>query len=165
MRKLVTQRHIDASGPGLAMLIIVLVGLTLLNGCGASALDRATTALEVTHEAQAGAVELLRLGLGRVLDSRCGVLETDAEKTECAEGLRVSWQSTEAGMNAGAATLEATTHAVYEWARRVEAGNADEDLPPILVCESFAELRDVVVAWAALAGVAIPRLFECEEES
>lgn len=155
---------IGRAGLGFALVVAVVVALALIAGCGSSALDNSTTTLGTFRAGQAGVVKSLELGLELDLVEHCGEAANVAEREECARARAEEWRTVEEGMAGSAATLDALALGLLAWAERVAANVADENDPPLPVCDALARLADVAVSWARFGGVTLPvEPWECPE--
>ena len=129
--------------------------IVVLAGCGASALDHSTTALGVARAAQAGAVRIQEAGLGADLDRHCAGL-VDPALEACARERGEEFRRSETALEATRETVDTLGLGLLIWAERVVAGEADEDAPPLPVCEALAQLAAAAETWAAVAGTTLP---------
>jgi hypothetical protein len=104
-------------------------------GCGASALDRATTALGAAHALQSGAVAATRVEVRDDLREACAGETTPEAIDECIAERTERWRATEAGIDLSKRALDEAGVELLAWAERVHADEADPDAAPRTVCE------------------------------
>jgi len=136
--------------------ILFALFLAFVAGCDRSALGHATETLGMVHLAQAETVDVLKAAIREDLAEQCGELVDRTERLECGRVVAVRWRDAEIGVNASAETIDVLTFALRSWARAVAAKQADEERPPVAVCEALSRLVGLVDAWAELAGTSLP---------
>ena len=135
---------------------LVLVGLVMCGGCGRTALGHSYETLGIGHMAHNETVKVVRAQLQESLGATCGDVVDTVERLECGQGVGVEFREREAGINASAETVDILSFAVLTWARRVAAKEADEDAPPLSVCEALSRLTASIDAWATVADASLP---------
>ncbi len=140
------------------LLVLLVCGAALSSsGCGVSALDASTRALGTAHVMQAEIVAGMERDLQADLDSHCGSIDDAAERVACAAARGEHWRRHEAFANASAETLDSLALGIHHWATHVIAGRADEDTPPLPVCQALRQLAAVTDAWVEFRrGEGIP---------
>jgi hypothetical protein len=83
----------------------VVAYAVLLGGCGASTLDRATTAYGVAHALQSGAVATVRREVRDDLRESCAGETSPAAIDACVTERAERWRAAEAGLDVSAAAL------------------------------------------------------------
>ncbi len=130
-----------------------LLCVAVATGCGASALDNATTTLGTLRAAQGGVVETFEAGVEADLEAHCGEA---LDLRGCAQARVEHWRDLESGINAAADTLDALTSALLAWAEQVHAGQGDADDPPLPVCQSLSSLVAITETWTEVLGHRLP---------
>ena len=137
----------------------------VLQACGVSALQHATTALGAARATQAGVVQTVEARLVADLDKHCGDIRT-SEREECAQKRAELFRDAERALEASAQTIDALSLALLIWAERIAAKEADEDIPPWPVCEALSQLIAAAKVWTEVAGVVFPiEPWTCRGES
>lgn len=125
-----------------SLVLLTALGALSSTGCGASALDRATTALGAAHALQSGAVNATRREVRDDLREACadaGAAGGAEAIDECIADRTERWRATEAGLDISADALDTAGVELLAWAERVHADEADPDAAPRTVC---ARMRD-----------------------
>lgn len=122
-----------------SLVLLTTLGALSSTGCGASALDRATTALGAAHALQSGAVNATRREVRDDLREACAGETSPSAIDECVAERTERWRATEAGLDVSADALDTAGVELLAWAERVHADEADPDVAPRTVC---ARMRD-----------------------
>lgn len=137
------------------MMRVLLMTLVLM-GCGRTALGHTHETLALGHMAHNETTSLVRAQLADALQGACGSIADRSEKIACGQEVAVAFRDREDGIRASAETVDVLAFATLSWARRVAAGEADEESPPVAVCEALSRLVAVIHAWARVGGEDLP---------
>lgn len=142
-----------------SLVLLTALGALGSTGCGASALDRATTALGAAHALQSGAVNATRREVRDDLREACAGETSPSAIDECIADRTERWRATEAGLDVSADALDTAGVELLAWAERVHADEADPDVAPRTVCarmkDGFEAVAHVLRLLDAL-GVRMP---------
>ena len=127
---------------GYALCIGLVLIAAMCHGCGATAIDRQTSALGSARSAHAGGVQAIRVVLeDELVDSCRGSEDPDA----CVDARLEEHRGLERSVDGAAGALDAWALALYGWGARVLAGEADADTPPPGLCDLSQRAIDLVL--------------------
>jgi len=153
------RRSQNRSLPLILVTCTLALGALGSTGCGASSLDRATTALGAAHALQSGAVNATRREVRDDLREACAGETSPSAIDECVAERTERWRATEAGLDVSADALDTAGVELLAWAERVHADEADPDVAPRIVCarmkDGFEAVAHVLRLLDAL-GVRMP---------
>jgi hypothetical protein len=132
----------------------VVAYAVLLGGCGASTLDRATTAYGVAHALQSGAVATVRREVRDDLREACAGETSPAAIDACITERAERWRAAEAGLDVSAAALDVAGAELLAWAE-----DGDPDAAPRTACERLSSAVEAVAHVVRLLdalGVRLP---------
>lgn len=132
----------------------VVVYVVLVAGCGASTLDRATTAYGAAHALQSGAVSTVRRELRDDLRTACAGETSAAAIDACVAERAERWRTAEAGLDVSAAALDVAGAELLAWAK-----DGDPDAAPRTACERLSSAVEAVARVLRLLdalGVSLP---------
>ena len=136
--------------------ILFALFLAFIAGCDRTALQHASETFSMIHLAQEETVNIVTASLREDLRTECGAIQEPAAKLVCANSVGERYRDSEEGLAASAETIDALGFALLSWARAVAAKEADEERPPVAVCEALARLVGMVDAWVTFGGGTLP---------
>jgi hypothetical protein len=148
--------RLGGTAGALAIAAIIFTWATCGMGCGKSALEMSQDTLELAHDFQEEGVNVSTAELREELVADCGELTDRVARLECGRVVGERYTSRVSTIHASAETIDSLSFALWSWARAVAAKEADEDRPPVAVCEALSRVVALIDDWAAVRGSELP---------